>query len=130
MNTPIFLSLDDVLQIHQYQLEEYGGSDGIRDIGLIESAIAQPQQQFGGAYVHSDIATMSAAYLFHLCSNHGFVDGNKRAGVQAALVFLYMNGVDHECDADDLADLAEGVASGTVEKGDAIEYFQKQLKDC
>src|SRR5262245_23925314 len=73
-------------------IERYGGDPGIRDIGLIESAVMMPQQTFGGKLLHPTIAAMAAAYLFHLCANHGFVDGNKRTALAAALVFLDANG--------------------------------------
>ncbi|MFN5897887.1 MAG: type II toxin-antitoxin system death-on-curing family toxin, partial [Planctomyces sp.] len=92
----LFLTVSDVLESHQCQIEIYGGSPGIRDRGLLESAIAQPQTTFGGQYLHADVFEMAAAYLYHLVMNHPFVDGNKRVGLEAALVFLEINdaGVD------------------------------------
>jgi death-on-curing protein len=77
---PIFLTVDEVLQIHAYQIQEFGGSDEILDVGLLESAIAQPRQSFGGAYLHPGLEDMAAAYLFHIVQNHPFADGNKRTG--------------------------------------------------
>jgi len=88
---PRFLTLDDVLRLHTWQLEQYGGSAGVRDQGLLEAAIAQPQAGFGGEYLHADIWEMAAAYLFHIVQNHPFIDGNKRAGLYSALVFLDVN---------------------------------------
>ena len=79
MNDPLFLTLDEVLQLHAYQIKNFGGVEGILDIGLLESAIAMPRQGFGGTYLHPDLASMAAAYLFHIISNHAFQDGNKRA---------------------------------------------------
>ncbi len=91
--TPQFLIVEDVLEIHEMQLERYGGGDGLRDQGLLESAVAQPQATFGGEFVHDGLLSMAAAYLFHIVSNHPFLDGNKRAGLLAALVFLDLNGI-------------------------------------
>jgi death on curing protein len=82
MSGPIFLTLDHVLRLHARQIERFGGDAGIRDIDLIASGIAQPQAGGYGVYYHKDVAEM-AAYLFHLVSNHGFVDGNKRVGAAA-----------------------------------------------
>jgi death-on-curing protein len=75
---PAFLSLDEVLEIHAQQIERYGGSAGLRDAAGLESAIATPQATFGGEFLHTSIRAMAAAYLFHLCQNHPFIDGNKR----------------------------------------------------
>lgn len=88
---PTFLSLDEVLEIHQEQIERYGGSDGIRDPGALESAVATPQATFGGEFLHTSIPAMAAAYLFHLCQNHPFIDGNKRVGANSAVTFLLLN---------------------------------------
>lgn len=89
---PEFLDLADVLLIHEEQLARYGGSAGLRDQGLLESAIAMPEATFGGAFVHEDLFAMAAAYAFHIAENQPFVDGNKRTGVLAAVVFLEVNG--------------------------------------
>ncbi len=90
---PEFLDLADVLLIHEEQLARYGGSAGLRDQGLLESAIAMPQATFGGAFVHEDLFAMAAAYAFHIAENQPFVDGNKRTGVLSAVVFLELNGI-------------------------------------
>jgi death on curing protein len=87
-----FLDLEDVLLIHEGQLAKYGGAAGIRDQGLLESALAQPQATFGGQFVHADLFAMAAAYAFHIAENQPFVDGNKRTGVLAAVAFLELNG--------------------------------------
>src|SRR5947208_1858403 len=88
MQPPEFLTLHEVLGIHANQIELYGGSLGIRDQGLLEAALAQPEATFGGDYLHHDIYEMAAAYLFHLVQNHPFIDGNKRVGTVAATVVL------------------------------------------
>src|SRR4051812_6506993 len=101
MNDPLFLTLDEVLRIHTLQVELFGGDAGILNMGLLESAVAQPAQSFGGEYVHEDIAAMAAAYLYHICRNHPFADGNKRTSTQAALVFLEINGFETELSVDE-----------------------------
>ena len=85
---PLFLSLDEVLEIHRQQIELYGGASGVRDLSLLESAIAQPQASLSSEFLHASIPAMAAAYLFHICRNHPFVDGNKRVAASAAITFL------------------------------------------
>jgi death-on-curing protein len=111
-----FLTVADVLDIHQRQLARFGGADGICDMGLLESAIAQPMATFDGQFVHSELFDMAAAYLFHIVSNHAFVDGNKRTGLLAALVFLDINGFSIEHSSDALYDLTMAVAQGQKTK--------------
>ena len=89
---PEFLDLDDVLELHAHGLARWGGTQGIRDRGALSSAIAQPEATFGGEYVHEDLFAMAAAYAFHIAEAQAFLDGNKRAGVLAAVIFLDMNG--------------------------------------
>lgn len=89
---PEFLTLDEVLELHEDQIAHYGGDPGIRDQGLIEAAIAMPRQSFGGQFLHADLFEMAAAYAFHLAESQAFVDGNKRAGLAAAYAFLALNG--------------------------------------
>ncbi len=116
-----FLGLDEILEIHRDQIERYGGSAGIRDMGLLQSAVAMPAAGFGGDYLHQDIFEMAAAYLFHITQNHPFVDGNKRTGTVAAVVFLAMNGVELDADEDELEALVRSVAMGKADKAaDAV----------
>jgi death-on-curing protein len=89
---PEFLTLDEVLKIHRVQLERWGGADGIRDLGALESAIGQPQATFFGEFLHHDLFEMAAAYAFHISEAQAFVDGNKRTGADSALTFLALNG--------------------------------------
>lgn len=91
--TLVFLSIEQVERIHREQIAAFGGADGVRDRGALESAVAMPSAQFFGKYAHEDLFEMAAAYAFHIAKNHPFVDGNKRAGLAAALIFLVMNGV-------------------------------------
>jgi death-on-curing protein len=81
---PLFLTLDEVLEIHEEQIERYGGSAGLRDAAALASAVATPQATFGGEYLHTSIPGIAAAYLYHLCQNHPFIDGNKRVGANSA----------------------------------------------
>ena len=93
MSDPVFLDVEDVLLIHEQQLARYGGAAGVRDAALLESAVAMPRATAGGEFAHEDLFAMAAAYAFHIAQNQPFVDGNKRTGLLAALVFLELNGV-------------------------------------
>ena len=123
----LFHSLDDVLIIHQDPLDEDGGIGGIHNIGLLESAISQPRQQFGGAFLHGTMGAKAAAYLFHIVQNHPFNDGNKRCGTMAALVFLDLNGVGHGINPRTLESVTMSVASSTMSKGELIAWFNDKL---
>ena len=122
--TPDFLSLEDVLALHAMQLARYGGGAGMRDQGLLESALAQPAATFDGQLIHEDLLAMAAAYLFHIVSNHPFVDGNKRTGLLSALVFLDLNGFAFEHGSEALYELTMAVAEGRVDKA----YVTKELR--
>ncbi len=111
---PLFLSRDEVLEVHEQQIAMYRGSSGVRDSGGLESAIATPQATFGGEFLHRSIPAMATAYLFHLCQNHPFVDGNKRVGANVAITFLLMSGWGPTLDEDDLVALVRSVASGEL----------------
>lgn len=100
MSEPRFLTRDEILYLHRLQLEAFGGSDGIRDEGGFDAAVAMPQQTFGGEFVHANVFEMAAAYAFHIAQNQCFVDGNKRTGLHAALMFLATNG--HTIPRDDV----------------------------
>jgi death-on-curing protein len=128
-----FLTTDEVLAIHQDQIERYGGSSGIRDPGLLDAAVAMPQSSFGGALLHADLFEMAAAYLFHIVQNHPFVDANKRAGAAAALVFLDLNGIEVEIADDALVALVLSVAQGQATKAEVAaalrEHSANRLED-
>jgi len=91
MSELLFLTLDEVLRIHARSLAEHGGADGVRDAGLVESAVVSAQNTF--YYGGGDVFDVAASYAFHLAEAQAFLDGNKRTGVAAALVFLARNGV-------------------------------------
>ena len=125
---PIFLTLDEVLEIHAKQVELYGGSDGVRDPAGLESAVATPMATFGGEFLHTTIPSMAAAYLFHLCQNHPFVDGNKRTGANAAITFLLINDWELDVSEDELVDLVLSVTSGAMSKSVLTETFGERCR--
>lgn len=120
-----FLSLHDVIAIHQRQIEFHGGGDGLRDEGLLLSALAMPQAAFFGEHAHKDIFEMAAAYMFHLVQNHPFVDGNKRTGVAAAIIFLGINDIQLTADNPTLIDFTLAVAQGQKTKSQIAEFFKQ-----
>ena len=124
MIEPIFLTLAEVLEIHKNQIELYGGEHGIRDMHLLQSALAQPQASFGGEWLHQNIFEMAAAYAYHLCQNHPFLDGNKRAALATALVFLEMNGIEIHDPKQKLLSALLNMAAGKLSK----ENFGQVLK--
>jgi death on curing protein len=124
-----FLTSAEVLTIHLDQIQNYGGEPSVRDYGLLESAVAQASAQFSGEYLHQFPQEMAAAYLFHLVSNHPFVDGNKRTGLASALTFLNLNSVDyHIADKQALEDLVLAVASGRSTKGTVADFFRDHIR--
>jgi death on curing protein len=123
--TPVFLSLAEVLEIHHDQIERYGGHAGLRDLGLLQSALAMPAAGFGGRYLHSDLLEMAAAYLFHIVQNHPFIDGNKRTGTVATIVFLALNGIELQADETQLEQLVIDVAKGKAGKSSVADFLRK-----
>ena len=121
-----FLTLDEVLAIHAHQVSRYGGALGIRDRGLLESALAMPQATFGDEILHPSLHEQAAAYLFHIVKNHPFIDGNKRVGLASCLAFLRLNDVRVRASDDDLVDLVLGVASGDRSKADVAVFLHKR----
>jgi death-on-curing protein len=97
---------------------------GLRDAGLLESAMAQPRAEFSGQYLHRDVFEMAAAYLFHLVKNHPFFDGNKRVGAATASVFLHMNGQRFFASNDQYAAFVLAIASGRATKAEATQFFR------
>lgn len=119
-----FLEIVDVIQIHLDQIANYGGSPELRDSGLLVSAIEQPRTTFEGTYLHNFPFEMAAAYLYHIVMNHPFVDGNKRTGTVAALIFLNWNGFTIECNPGVLADVTISVAEGKTAKAEIASFFR------
>jgi death-on-curing protein len=125
---PVFLELPDVLRLHGHQIATYGGSDGIRDLAALESALAMPRAGIGDEYFHKGLVAMAAAYLFHLCQNHPFVDGNKRVAAAAAFSFLYMNGQLLQAPPEAFRDLVLATASGQSDKTAIAAFLAGHLR--
>ncbi|WP_411847606.1 type II toxin-antitoxin system death-on-curing family toxin [Roseibacillus persicicus] len=116
-----------VLRIYGAVLAKDGGADGIQDEGLLESALAAPQASFGGAPIITDVVEVAAAYLFYLCSNHPFVDGNKRVAFATALVFLRLNNIDTKPDGPEWEALVLDVAASRIDKSTLITRLRDLL---
>ena len=125
MTEPVFLTLDEVLGIHADQIRRYGGRPGLRDLGLLRSALGMPETTFEGEFLHGTVFEKAAAYLFHIACNHPFVDGNKRTALMCALVFLGLNGRRLEADPAALYELVDGVAAGSVDKAEVAVFLRQ-----
>jgi len=121
------LTNDIVLEIHAEVITRFGGSEGIRDLALLESAVAAPQASFGGKSPYKDLVEVAAAYLFYLCRNHPFVDGNKRTGMAACLVFLQLNGIDPPPDGPAWEELTMDVAASRLDREQTTARLRKLL---
>jgi death-on-curing protein len=133
----LFLTYEEVLEIHADQVARYGGSLGVRDEGLLRSALAQPEAAFGDALLHPTLEDQAGAYLYHLVKNHPFVDGNKRAGAACCLVFLEINSYELDPALDALneatgrssfEDVVLGVAGGGITKDELITFLKKHIR--
>jgi death-on-curing protein len=122
-----FLTLDELLQIHDDQLERYGGLAGFISRDIVESALAQPGAMAFGQYLHADIADMAAAYVFHFASSQGFVDGNKRTATLAAVMFLLRNGYRLDVLDEDLYPIVLRVATGSFSKSELSDWLRPRL---
>ena len=125
-----FLTLEDVLALHDELIQHYGGSPGLRDAGLLEAALAMPQAGFGGQYFHEFPHEMGAAYLFHLVRNHAFIDGNKRVALACAILFFKINRVPYSISEEEAVKLTLAAASGQIDKDAVTEFFRRHLKNC
>ncbi len=123
-----FLTLAEVVEIHADQIERYGGGSGIRDINLLSSAAAMPYASFQGQFLHADLFEMAAAYAFHICQNHPFVDGNKRTALAAALVFLELKDISLSDSEEKLYHSMMSLASGTLDKA-GLAVVLRELKE-
>jgi death-on-curing protein len=121
----IFLTVEEVIQIHDELVSEYGGLHGIRDMGLLVSAIEMPKATMFGEFLHESIYDKAAAYLFHIVCNHAFVDGNKRTGAACTLVFLYQNGHPQKYDMKKFEDMVCNVAQGIFSKEEISKFLQE-----
>lgn len=124
----VFLTLDEAIALHADQIERYGGRPGIRDLGLLQSALGVPSATFEGRFLHEGLHEMAAAYLYHVVRNHPFVDGNKRVGLVMLLAFLGLNS--HWLDAEpvEIERLVQGIAKGTTSKAETAVFVQQNLR--
>jgi len=125
---PVFLDLWEVVRIHQDQIERYGGQSGIRDAASLASAVAMPQAGTEEGYLQGDLCEMAAAYVFHIVRNHPFVDGNKRTGTAAAIVFMLLNDVAVEVAESELEALVRHVAEGKAGKAEVAAFFRRTAR--
>lgn len=124
MNDIFFLSLEDVLTLHGDAIAFAGGSPGVRSIDLLQAAIAQPEAGFGGEWANTFPFGIAAAYAYHLSRNHGFIDGNKRVGLSAAVAFLFINGWELDDPNETLHPVMEDVAQGKLPKNALSAIFE------
>lgn len=123
-----YLTLKEVLELHKAVIERWGGATEIRDTGMLESAIAQPQMTFGGQELYPDVAAKASAIGFSLVCNHPFIDGNKRVGYAAMETFLVMNGYELECSVDETEQIVLSVASGTTTRQELLDWLKIHMK--
>jgi death-on-curing protein len=122
-----YLTLDEVLELHRLALEQAGGATGVRDLGALESAVAQPYMTFGGEDLYPGLVEKAAALGFSLVMNHPFVDGNKRAGHAAMETFLVLNGHELTAPTDEQERVVLGLAAGTLKRDEFTEWIRTHL---
>ena len=126
-NECIHLTIEQVMEIHDAAIRLFGGSPGLRDEALLHSATSAPQATFGGVSTFSDTIEVAAAYLYYLCSNHPFLDGNKRVALGACLVFLELNGHTPSPDSEDWENLTLACAAGLLSRDNITATLRKLL---
>lgn len=127
-NDCVHLTVAQVCEIHTTILEEFGGMGGVADQGLLESAVAAPQATVFGQSPYADLIEVAAAYLFYLCRNHPFRDGNKRAAMTAAIVFLRLNGIEPKPDGPAWESLVLDVAASRLDRAQTTKRLKKLLR--
>ena len=125
MNEPVWLEIDIVLDVHAEQLALFGGADGIRDIGLLESALARPKNKYG--YGESSLPGLAATYGFGIARNHPFLDGNKRSAFASIIVFLGLNGVDFDVPPEEATAMMIGLAAGEISENGLTRWIGDNL---
>lgn len=126
-NKCVHLTVEQVLEIHAAAIRLFGGSPGLRDEALLFSATSAPQATFGGISTFTDTIEVAAAYLYYLCSNHPFVDGNKRVALGSCLIFLELNGYRPAPDSEDWENLTLAVAAGVLGRDEIAATLRKLL---
>ena len=122
-----YLTLGEVLALHRQVIEASGGISGLRDLGGLESAIAQPRMSFGEEDLYSALEEKAAALCFSLVQNHPFTDGNKRVGHASMEVFLQLNGYEIQASVDEQEALILGIAGGEVKREDLVSWLKNHL---
>jgi len=120
-----YLTAEQVLFIHSRLIDETGGSHGIRDLGLLQSAVSRPMATFGGEDLYPDIFQKAAALMESLIKNHPFIDGNKRTAISSAGIFLRINGYNLETSQEELVDFTLNMATGKTSFTDAVKWFKR-----
>lgn len=120
----IYLSLEQIIELHDALVKRFGGLLGIRERGLLESAVAAPMMAVFGEELHKTIYDKAAAYLFYIAKNHAFLDGNKRTASAAALAFLRANGKSIKYDVDEFLEFVVSVAEGQADLDAISNYFR------
>ena len=123
-----YLTLKEVLDLHRAVIERWGGASEIRDFGMLESAVAQPQMTFAGEDLYPGLEDKACALGFSLIRNHPFVDGNKRAGYAAMETFLVMHGYEIETSVDDAEEIVLAVAAGTANRDHLLSWLKKHVR--
>jgi death on curing protein len=126
-NDCFHLTVEIVQEIHAEAIARFGGADGVRETALLESAVAAPQASFAGQSPYKDLAEVAAAYLFYLCRNHPFIDGNKRTALGACIVFLRLNGIEPNADGPEWEDLVLAVAVNAIDRNQATQQLWRLL---
>lgn len=124
----VHLSIGIVREIHAEVIKQFGGPNGVRDENLLTSAVLTPQSSFGGKSPYADIVEIAAAYLFYICKNHPFLDGNKRTAMMAAIVFLRLNGMEPLPDSAEWEKLMLDVAASKIDRATTTQRLRKLLK--
>lgn len=127
MQTPEFLEIADIIDIHQILLEQFGGMPGVRDEGLLESALSQPQATFFGELLHPTIHEQAAAYLYHIAKNHPFLDGNKRTAYGAMEAFLRLNGYNLDISDEEAYNMVMQVAQSEMTKEELSSLLEEHI---
>jgi death-on-curing protein len=128
VSEPRFLTVDEVLRLHRIAIADQGGDPALLDRGKLESAIAMPKQAVGVAFLHDGVAQMAAAYAFHICQNHPFADGNKRAALAAMIAFLSDNGHRLAAAGQETYDTIMRLASGKLSKQELTAWVEQNIE--
>lgn len=125
MSEPVWVRQDVVLAAHEESLKEFGGPEGVRDLGLLESALARPKNLFAYSEAAPSLARLAAAYAKGIVANHPFVDGNKRTAFIASLTFLHLNGLTVTASKEDRVLAFWSLADGTLSEEQLAAWFER-----